>query len=155
MDKQRYFGEGLEKGIFSEKFNPLLNKLNAINNNEQENQFLLRNNLNNVESKTNNVNNDNCNKATNENYNLDEMVEKYKNYFKILQEDLGRSLERNKIYSHEISDIEEERNYYMNKLENVLGLCESILINENISEETCEMMNDIIKIITHVPEDFK
>jgi len=83
------------------------------------------------------------------------MSEKYKNYFKILQEDLSKSLEKNKIYSQEIFDIEEERNYYMNKLENVLTLCESVLKNENQSIETCEMMTDIIKIITHVPEDFK
>jgi len=150
MDKKRYFGEGSEKGIFSEKFNPLLNKLNSIGNNEQENQFLMRNNLSNQESNSNN-----SNKESNGNYNLDEMVEKYKNYFKILQDDLNKNLERNKIYSHEISDIEEERNFYINKLENVLNLCESQLANENISDETFEMMNDIIRIITHVPEDFK
>lgn len=153
MDKKRYFGEGLEKGIFSEKFNPLLNKLNAIGNNEQENQFLLRNNISYKESNQTNINN--ANKDSNGNYNLEEMIEKYKNYYKILQEDLGKNLERNKIYSQEISDIEEERNYYMNKLENVSGLCESVLVNENISEETCEMISDIVKIITHVPEDFK
>lgn len=155
MDKQRYFGEGLEKGIFSEKFNPLLNKLNSIGNIEQENQFLLRNNPSNNENNLLNDNKNDSNKDANSNYNLDETVEKYKNYFKLLQEDLAKSLERNKIYSQEISDIEEERNYYMNKLENVLNLCESVLTNENVSEETCEMMSDIIKIITHVPEDFK
>lgn len=151
MDKQRYFGEGLEKGIFSEKFNPLLNKLNSIENIEQENKFLLRNNLRNQENNINNV----SNKDSNENYVLDEMIEKYKNYFKILEEDLSKSIERNKIYSQEISDIEEERNFYMNKLENVLNLCETVLVDESTSEETLEMMHDLIKIITHVPEDFK
>jgi len=153
MDKQWYFGEGLEKGIFSEKFNPLLNKINAIGNIEQENQFFLKNNfLNNQnnESKTsNNIGNNN------NNYNIEEIIEKYKNYYKILQEDLTKKLDRNKIYSQEISDIEEERNYYMGKLENVLNLCESVLLNPNISKETCEMMSDIILIITHIPEDFK
>ncbi len=113
MDKQRYFGEGLEKGIFSEKFNPLINMLNSIDNNNQENQFLLRNNLNNNPS---NITNTSFNEDANTNYNLDEMAEKYKNYFKVLQEDLGKSLERNKVYSKEISDIEEERNYYMNRV---------------------------------------
>jgi len=151
MDRQRYFGEGLEKGIFSEKFNPLLNKINAIGNNEQENQFLLKNNFLNNQ----NIISDSNNNSNTNNYNIDEMIEKYKNYFKILQEDLTKSLERNKIYSQEISDIEEERNYYMIKLENVLRLSESILSYHNISNETCEMMSDIIKIITHIPEDFK
>ena len=151
IDKQHYFGEGLEKGIFSDKFNPLINKLNAIGSKDQENQFLLKNNFMNNENNMNNNNKTN----TNTNYNVDEMIEKYKNYFKILQEDLTKSLERNKIYSQEISEIEEERNYYMNKLENVLNLCEVVLDDEEISIETCEMMTDIIKIITHVPEDFK
>lgn len=148
IDKQTYFGEGFEPGIYIEKFNPLLNKLNSIGNNDFENQFLLKNNTNINENNLGNNHNSN-------NYNVDEMSEKYKNYFKILQEDLSKSLEKNKIYSQEIFDIEEERNYYMNKLENVLTLCESVLKNENQSIETCEMMTDIIKIITHVPEDFK
>lgn len=146
MDKKLYFGDegGFEKGIFSDKFNPLLNKLKLISNITEPNaeaNICLTNNPIIVK----NVHNSNIN----------DTIEKYKNYFKILHEDLNKSLEKNKLYSQEILDIEEERNYYMNKLENVLNLSEKSLSNYNISPETNLIMDDIIKIIQHIPEDFK
>ena len=143
MDKQHFFGLGLDKGIYSEKFNLVLNR-NISNDLDSATNY----------SSTNFSNNRIISNITSNN-SLNDMLEKYNNYFKILKEDLEKNLEKNKLYSQEISDIEEERNYYMSKLENVLKLCESALIDDNISNESCDMVEYIMKIITHIPEDFK
>ncbi len=138
LDKKTFFGDDQQKGI-SDKYNFEINKMYLAEN---------------IESRLNQAKLINENKF-NSNLSVDEIVEKYKNYFKLLQDDLKKGLEKNNIYSQEINEIEEERNYYMNKLENVFNLCEDFNTDEDLDSDTSKMLNQITEIISHIPEDFK
>lgn len=139
LDKKAFFGDDNHKGN-SGKFDIRNNKMYMENID--------------IESRLNQAKIINENKY-NSNLNVEEIMEKYKNYFKLLQDDLKKGIEKNNIYYQEINEIEEERNYYMNKLENVLNLCEDINTDEDLDKDTNHMLKKIKEIISHVPEDFK
>lgn len=146
LDKKTFFGDANDtnnKGL-SNKYD-----LNA-NINANSNRMYLEN----IENRLNQAQLNYENKF-NSNLNIEEIMEKYKNYFKLLQDDLKKGLEKNNIYTSEINEIEEERNYYMNKLENVMNLCEEYNTDEDLDRETDNMLKQISDIISHVPEDFK
>jgi len=47
-------------------------------------------------------------------------IEKYKDFFMILKDDLRKNMDKNIQITKEISEIEEERQYYLDKINNVL-----------------------------------
>ena len=66
-------------------------------------------------------------------------------------------MENNMILASDVSEIEEEKNYYLDKLIVVNDfsnekLKESILKDANESKEKIE---EVIKLLTYIPEDFK
>ena len=69
----------------------------------------------------NNINEINSN--SNSNDELDQKLDKYNLFFKLLQEDLAKFINRNKFISNEISDAEEEKDYYLEKLQTIFDLC--------------------------------
>jgi hypothetical protein len=77
----------------------------------------------------------------------DDSTSKYKEYFDILKEDLKNMMDKNKLINKEIQEVEEERQYYIEKLKTVIGFCEL--------HADDELADNIIKIIKHIPEDFK
>ncbi len=83
------------------------------------------------------------------------MIEKYKEFFEILKEDLKKMTENNISYSKEIQEIEEERQYYLDKLKNVLKFCERNEKSNKLTAESEKILNNIETIIKHQPEDFK
>ena len=46
-------------------------------------------------------------------------IEKYKDFFFILKEDLKKNLDKNVQIAREIQEVEEERNYYLEKIKEV------------------------------------
>ena len=100
----------------------------------------------------NNINEINSN--SNSNDELDQKLDKYNLFFKLLQEDLAKFINRNKFISNEISDAEEEKDYYLEKLQNIFDLCkeEKEKAKTDNKKKICE---DIMNIISNIPEDFK
>jgi DNA repair ATPase RecN len=129
MEKQKYFPN---------------ENLNEINNKpEFANNFNPISNINNT-NYSNNLPND-----------LMPAFDRYKNFYEILKEDLKSQMDCNVNLVQEINDIEEERQYYLDKINNVLSFAQYKLESFNIDPESEELLENIIKIITHVPEDFK
>jgi RP/EB family microtubule-associated protein len=100
----------------------------------------------------NNINEINLN--SNSNDELDQKLDKYNLFFKLLQEDLAKFINRNKFISNEISDAEEEKDYYLEKLQTIFDLCkeEKEKAKTDNKKKICE---DIMNIISNIPEDFK
>ena len=100
----------------------------------------------------NNINEINSN--SNSNDELDQKLDKYNLFFKLLQEDLAKYINRNKFISNEISEAEEEKDYYLEKLQTIFDLCkeEKEKAKTDNKKKICE---DIMNIISNIPEDFK
>lgn len=77
------------------------------------------------EKKTNiniNTNNDYSNEANSSIVNnnpVQHKIEKYKDFFYILKEDLKKNLDKNVQIAREIQEVEEERSYYLKKIKEV------------------------------------
>ena len=123
-------------------FTDLLN-----DNDEQSNE----NNKDNSEDE-NNINDINSN--NNNNDELEQKLDKYNLFFKLLQEDLAKYINRNKFISNEISEAEEEKDYYLEKLQTIFDLCkeEEKKAKTDNKKKIC---GDIMEIISNIPEDFK
>ena len=123
-------------------FTDLLN-----DNDEQSNE----NNKDNSEDE-NNINDINSN--NNNNDELEQKLDKYNLFFKLLQEDLAKYINRNKFISNEISEAEEEKDYYLEKLQTIFDLCkeEERKAKTDNKKKIC---GDIMEIISNIPEDFK
>ena len=122
-------------------FTDLLN-----DNDDQSNE----NNKDNSEDE-NNINDINSN---NNNDELEQKLDKYNLFFKLLQEDLAKYINKNKFISNEISEAEEEKDYYLEKLQTIFDLCKE----EEKKAKTDNKKNicgDIMEIISNIPEDFK
>ena len=100
----------------------------------------------------NNINEINSN--SNSNDELDQKLDKYNLFFKLLQEDLAKYINKNKFISNEISEAEEEKDYYLEKLQTIFDLCkeEKEKAKTDNKKKICE---DIMNIISNIPEDFK
>ena len=124
---------------------------NNIENNNDINESKEKENINDNSNKDNLYDDDN---DVNENDELDQKLDKYILFFKLLQEDLSKYIKINKEYNNDIKDAEEEKDYYLDKLQTIFDLCknqESNTKNENL-KKICE---DIMNIISKKPDDFK
>ena len=124
---------------------------NNIENNKDINESKEKENINDNSNKDNLYADDN---DVNENDELDQKLDKYILFFKLLQEDLSKYIKINKEYNNDIKDAEEEKDYYLDKLQTIYDLCknqESNTKNENL-KKICE---DIMNIISKKPDDFK
>jgi len=129
---------------FIEALNDNMNNLYNLNNNndieEQDEEYIKENN-----EEDNNLNN---------NDELDQKLDKYNLFFKLLQEDLAKYINRNKFMINEINDAEEEKDYYLEKLQTIYDLCkdEERKAKTDNKKKICE---DIMNIISNTPDDFK
>ena len=129
---------------FIEALNDNMNNLYNLNNNndidEQDEENIKENN-----EEDNNLNN---------NDELDQKLDKYNLFFKLLQEDLAKYINRNKFMINEINDDEEEKDYYLEKLQTIYDLCkdEERKAKTDNKKKICE---DIMNIISNTPDDFK
>ena len=129
---------------FIEALNDNMNNLYNLNNNndieEQDEENIKENN-----EEDNNLNN---------NDELDQKLDKYNLFFKLLQEDLAKYINRNKFMINEINDAEEEKDYYLEKLQTIYDLCkdEERKAKTDNKKKICE---DIMNIISNTPDDFK
>ena len=89
-----------------------------------------------------------------ENNELQSKLDKYKLFFKLLEEDLIGYVDENKKLNEEIHDIEEEKDYFLGKLQNINIFCENEKTKSQNSK-TQEHCENIINIILSVPHDFK
>ena len=89
-----------------------------------------------------------------EDSNLQEKLDKYNLFFKLLEEDLIGYVNANKKLSDEIHEIEEEKEYYLGKLHNICNFCEAESKNTK-NPKTKNICANIINRITSVPDDFK
>ena len=99
---------------------------------------------NNINDMNTNINNDE----------LDQKLNKYNLFFKLLQEDLAKYINKNKFISNEISDAEEEKDYYLEKLQTIFDLCKEEEKNAKTDNKK-KICGDIMEIISNVPDDFK
>ena len=81
-------------------------------------------------------------------------LDKYKLFFKLLEEDLIGYVNENKKLSEEINEIEEEKDYYLGKLNNIYIFCENESKNTH-NTKTKNICTNIINRITSIPDDFK
>ena len=123
-------------------FTDLLN-----DNDEQSNE----NNKDNSEDE-NNINDINSN--NNNNDELEQKLDKYNLFFKLLQEDLAKYINKNKFISNEISEAEEEKDYYLEKLQTIFDLCKEEAKKAKTDNKK-KICGDIMEIISNIPEDFK
>ena len=67
---------------------------------------------------------------------------------------MAKYISKNKLIINEINDAEEEKDYYLEKLQTIYDLCKD---EKKIakSEEKKKICEDIMKIISEVPDDFK
>ena len=117
--------------------------LDALNDNMSNLNNLINNN-NDDEKDEENVKEDKEDDNNNTNSNndeLDQKLDKYNLFFKLLQEDLAKYISKNKVIINEINDAEEEKDYYLEKLQTIHDLCKD------------EQKN--MKIISNIPDDFK
>jgi hypothetical protein len=98
--------------------------------------------------KSKNVNVNNEDNAEKERINI--LLEKYKDFLTLLKEDLKKSIENNLILSADIIEIEEEKNYYLEKLNSIYQFTQSLK-----DKGESENLNEVTKILSHIPEDFK
>jgi hypothetical protein len=85
----------------------------------------------------------------------DPTLQKYKEFLEILKDDLRKTLDNNISLSKEIHEVEEERQYYLDKLKNVLKFCEIKENSNKLQEDSEKLIENIKTIIKHQPEDFK
>ena len=135
----------------------ITNKLSfQINKNKDFNEILNENGEQEENSKENNDEDNNNMDDANSNINdeLDQKLDKYNLFFKLLQEDLTKFINKNKLISNEISDAEEEKDYYLEKLQTIFDLCkeEEKKAKTDNKKKIC---GDIMEIISNIPEDFK
>jgi len=130
--------------------------LNDNNNNDSVSEEQSENDEENNNDENNNANggNDNGNTQNNNNDELDQKLDKYNLFFKLLQEDLAKYINNNKIISNEIIDAEEEKDYYLEKLQSIFDLCAEEKKKAK-SEDKKKICEDIMNIISNVPDDFK
>ena len=118
---------------------------NVDNNNDINDEINLNeDNNNNIEENNNDINNDE----------LDQKLDKYILFFKLLQEDLGKYIKINKEYNNDIKDAEEEKDYYLDKLQTIYDLCKDEQ-NKTKNENLKKICEDIMSIISKKPDDFK
>ena len=89
-----------------------------------------------------------------ENSELQLRLDKYKLFFKLLEEDLIGYLDENKKLNEEMHDIEEEKDYFLGKLQNINIFCENES-NKTKNLKTKERCANIKNIIISIPHDFK
>ena len=89
-----------------------------------------------------------------ENNELQNKLDKYKLFFKLLEDDLIGYVNENKKLNEEMHDIEEEKDYFLGKLQNINIFCEN-QNNKSQNMKTKEHCTNIINIITNVPHDFQ
>jgi RP/EB family microtubule-associated protein len=89
-----------------------------------------------------------------ENNGLKNKLDKYKLFFKLLEDDLIGYVDENKKLNEEMHDIEEEKDYFLGKLQNINIFCEN-QNNKSQNIKTKEHCTNIINIITNVPHDFQ
>ena len=128
---------------FIEALNDNINNLNNNNDNEEQDEENVRENN---EEENNNLNSNNDE--------LDQKLDKYNLFFKLLQEDLAKYINKNKFMINEINDAEEEKDYYLEKLQTIYDLCkeEAKKAKTDNKKKICE---DIMNIISDTPDDFK
>ena len=138
----------------------ITNKL-AFQINKNKDFLDLLNDNNNEQLDDNNKDNDddenNINDFSTNNNNNDELnqkLDKYNLFFKLLQEDLAKYINKNKFISNEISDAEEEKDYYLEKLQTIFDLCKEEEKKAK-TENKKKICGDIMEIISNVPDDFK
>ena len=88
-----------------------------------------------------------------ENNELQNKLDKYKLFFKLLEDDLIGYVDENKKLNEEMHDIEEEKDYFLGKLQNINIFCEN-QNNKSQNIKTKEHCTNIINIITNVPMIF-
>lgn len=82
------------------------------------------------------------------------LLNKYKDFLTLLKDDLKKNIENNLILSADILEIEEERNYYLEKLITISDYCKD-KSTKLTNESDIKNLNEVLKILNHVPEDFK
>ena len=124
-----------------------------LNDNDSESEEQIEDNGEDNDDDNMNGGNDNGNNnMTNDE--LDQKLDKYNLFFKLLQEDLAKYISSNKNISNEIIDAEEEKDYYLEKLQTIYDLCSDEKKNTK-SENQKKICDDIMNIISNVPDDFK
>ena len=137
-------------------YNDILNDNNNNNNNNESSseEQMEDNGEDNIDDNNiNGGNNENGNSNTN-NDELDQKLDKYNLFFKLLQEDLSQYISKNKNISNEIIDAEEEKDYYLEKLQTIFDLCAEEKKNAK-NDDKIKICEDIMNIISNVPDDFK
>ena len=131
---------------FADALSDNMNNLNNLINNNNEDEKDEENDKENNEDDNNNINSNN--------EELDQKLDKYNLFFKLLQEDLAKYISKNKFIINEINDAEEEKDYYLEKLQTIHDLCkeEQKKAKTDNKKKICE---DIMKIISNIPDDFK
>ena len=135
----------------------ITNKLSfQINKNKDLNEILNENEEQEENNKENNDEDNNNMDDANSNINdeLDQKLDKYNLFFKLLQEDLTKFINKNKLISNEISDAEEEKDYYLEKLQTIFDLCKEEEKKAK-TENKKKICGDIMNIISNIPDDFK
>ena len=135
----------------------ITNKLSfQINKNKDFNEILNENEEQEENNKENNDEDNNNMDDVNSNINdeLDQKLDKYNLFFKLLQEDLTKFINKNKLISNEISDAEEEKDYYLEKLQTIFDLCKEEEKKAK-TENKKKICGDIMNIISNIPDDFK
>ena len=137
INKNKDFADAL-----SDNMNNLNNLINNNNDDEKDEEDAKENN----EDDNNNINSNN--------EELDQKLDKYNLFFKLLQEDLAKFINKNKFIINEITDAEEEKDYYLEKLQTIHDLCKEKQkkAKTDNKKKICE---DIMKIISNIPDDFK
>ena len=124
-----------------------------LNDNDSESEEQIEDNGEDNDDDNINGGNDNGNNnMTNDE--LDQKLDKYNLFFKLLQEDLAKYISSNKNISNEIIDAEEEKDYYLEKLQTIFDLCSDEKKNTK-SQNQKKICEDIMNIISNVPDDFK
>ena len=88
---------------------------------------------------------------------LKNKLDKYKKFFRLLEEDLDEILKRNGQVEEEIDEIEEEKEYYLDKLKGIYKFLEGEMQGEEKEEkgEKGKICREIMQKIESVPEEFK
>ena len=124
-----------------------------LNDNDSDSEEQIEDNGEDNDDDNMNGGNDNGNNnMTNDE--LDQKLDKYNLFFKLLQEDLAKYISSNKNISNEIIDAEEEKDYYLEKLQTIFDLCSDEKKNTK-SQNQKKICEDIMNIISNVPDDFK
>ena len=100
--------------------------------------------------------NEEKNNTTNDNSNgiISKQLVSVNRYFKSLEQDLKRRIDTHSQLEKEITEIEEERDYYLTRNQTILDLCEDKKTTTT-NDNTLNILDQIIEIITNVPEEFQ